>query len=403
MKPLKRELYLSRIRPFYESDLIKILIGIRRCGKSVILGQIVEELVDSGIREDRIIFISFELMEFSNIRNATSLVEYVKSKMASLGRYYLLFDEIQKVEGFEEGINSLRTSDNCSIFITGSNGRLLSTELKTELTGRYVEFRIQPFTYREVKQLLEENGQTVDENVFYDFMKWGGMPQRLWFAHERETRAYLSDLYNSILLKDIVTRFRVNDPDLLERLTDCLMDNSSRLFSANNVVEYLRKDGRNVSTSTVYKYIDHILSSLMVDNVRRFDTKGKRFLSISGKFYCADTGLRQIRATDANADIGVLLENIVYNELVARGYKVHVGKTPKAEIDFIADRDGSRKYIQVCYMMFDEKVVNREFASLEEIRDNYPKYVLSLDRFNMSRNGIKHLNVMDGFLLSNEF
>ena len=403
MRSLKRELYLSRIRPFYESDLIKILIGIRRCGKSVILEQIAEELVDLGISKDNMVFISFELMEFSDIRDAISLVKYVKSKMISPGRYYLFFDEIQKVDGFEEGINSLRVSDNCSIFITGSNGRLLSTELKTELTGRYVEFRIQPFTYGEVKQLLEENGHTTDESTFYNFMKWGGMPQRLWFTHERETRVYLSDLYDSILLKDIVTRFKVSDPDLLERLTDYLMDNSSRLFSANNVVEYLKRDGRKVSTSTVYKYLGHILSSLMIDNVKRFDTKGKKFLSASGKFYCADTGLRQIKATDANADAGVLLENIVYNELVARGYEVHVGKTPKAEIDFIADRDGKRMYIQVCYMMSDEKIVKREFAPFEEISDNYPKYVMSLDKFDMSRNGIKHLNVVEGFLLSDEF
>ena len=403
MKSLRRELYLSRIRPFYESDLIKILIGIRRCGKSVILKQIAEELIDSGVNRENIIFISFELVEFSAIKDAASLVEYIKSKMVLPGRYYLFFDEIQKIDGFEEGINSLRVSDDCSIFITGSNGKLLSTELKTELTGRYIEFRIQPFTYREVKQLLEENGQTVNEGTFYDFMKWGGMPQRLWFTHEREIRTYLSDLYNSILLKDVVTRFKVNDPDLLERLTDYLIDNSSRLFSANNVVEYLRKDGRNVSTGTVYRYLNHILSSLMVCNVRRFDTKGKKFLSASGKFYCADTGLRQIRTVDADTDIGVLLENIVYNELVARGYNVHIGKTPKAEIDFIADRDGKRMYIQVCYMMFDEKVVKREFAPFGDIHDNYPKYVLSLDKFDMSRDGIKHLNVIDGFLLSDKF
>lgn len=403
MRSLKRELYLSRIRPFYESDLIKILVGIRRCGKSVILEQIAEELIASGISKDNLIFVRFELLEFSHIKDARSLVDHVRSQMTSSGRYYLFFDEIQKIDGFEDGINSLRVSDDCSIFITGSNGRLLSTELKTELTGRYVEFRIQPFTYREVKQLLEENDRIVDENTFYDFMKWGGMPQRLWFTQERETRTYLSDLYDSIVLKDIVTRFKVKDTDLLERLADYLMDNSSRLFSANNVVEYLRKDGRNVSTSTIYNYISHIQSSLMVDNVKRFDTRGKRILSVSGKFYCADTGLRQVRAVDVDADVGVLLECIVYNELVARGYEVHVGKTPKAEVDFIADRDGKRIYIQVCYMMSEERIAEREFGSLMEIEDNYPKYVLSLDRFDMSRNGIRHLNVIDGFLLSDEF
>lgn len=294
-------------------------------------------------------------------------------------------------------------SDDCSIFITGSNGRLLSTELKTELTGRYVEFRIQPFTYRKVKQLLEGNEIAVNENTFYDFMKWGGMPQRLWFTQEREIRTYLSDLYNSIVLKDIVTRFKVKDPDFLECLIDYMMDNSSRLFSANKVVEYLRKDGRKVSTSTVYNYIDHILSSLIIENARRFDTKGKRLLSASGKFYCADTGLRQVRTADADSDADVLLENIVYNELIARGYEVYVGKTPKAEIDFIAIKNGNKIYIQVCYRLSEEKIIKREFAPFDEIQDNYPKYVLSLDKFDMSRNGIHHLNVIGDFLLSDKF
>lgn len=403
MKTIKRELYLSRIRPLYESDLIKIIVGIRRCGKSVILEQIAEELEASGIAKDHMIFVRFELIEFSEIKDAASLVGYVKSKMTKPGKYYLFFDEIQKVDGFEDGINFLRASDDCSIFITGSNGRLLSTELKTELTGRYVEFRIQPFTYREVKQLLEENEIAVDESTFYNFMKCGGMPQRLWFTQEREIRTYLSDLYSSIVLENIVTRFKVNDIDLLECIVRYLLKSSSRLLSANNVVEYLRKDGQKVSTSTVYNYIDHILSSLIIENARRFDTKGKRLLSASGKFYCADTGLRQVRTADADSDAGVLLENIVYNELIARGYEVYVGKTPKAEIDFIAIKNGNKIYIQVCYLLSEERIIKREFAPFDEIRDNYPKYVLSLDKFDMSRNGIHHLNVVEGFLLSDEF
>jgi len=402
VKQIKREMYLSRIRPFYESDLIKILVGIRRCGKSVILDQIAQELRDSGIESERVIYVNFELMDYSGIRDAASLVAFVKSRMTLPGRYYLLFDEIQKVDGFEEGINSLRASHGCSIFITGSNGRLLSSELKTDLTGRYVTFRIRPFTYREVKSLLEENGRDVGESAFYDFMKWGGMPQRFRFEQEREVRAYLSDLYDSIVLNEVVSRFKVMDPDLLERIMSYIVDNSSRLFSVNSIVEFLKREGRPVSTSTVYNYVDHVLSSLIVDNVKRYDTKGKRILAAQGKFYCADTGLRQVRSADPNSDIGALLETIVHNELIARGYEVRVGKTPKAEIDFIATRDGGRIYIQVCYMMLDERIAQREFSPFSEISDNYPKYVLSMDKFDMSSDGVRHLNLVDGFLLSEE-
>lgn len=402
MKMIKREMYLPRIRPFYDSDLIKILVGIRRCGKSVIMNQIADELISSGVSKDHIVKINYELVEFSDIITSKALNDYVRSKIKSPGKYYIFIDEIQKVEKYEEAVNSLRVSEDCSIFISGSNGKLLASELSTELTGRYIEFRIQPFTYREVKQLFELNGRVVNEDTFYDYIKWGGMPQRLWFDEEREVRTYLSDLYDSIVMKDVVKRFKVSDPDLLERLTDYLMDNSARLFSASNLVKYLKKDGRDVSTGTIYNYTNHIMSSLIVSDVKRYDTKGKKVLKRSGKFFCVDTGLRQVRVPDANSDVGVLLETVVYNELVARGYDVFVGKTPKAEVDFIATRGGQKYYIQVCYMMSEQRIIDREFAPFNEISDFYPRIVLSLDKLNMSHNGVAHMNVID-FLLSDEF
>ncbi len=403
MQEIKRELYLSRLRPFYDSDLIKILVGIRRCGKSVLLEQAAAEIAAAGTPADHLIAVNFELTDYSHIRDAAALVAFVRPQMTDKNRYYLFFDEIQRVDGFADGLNTLRVSGNCSIFITGSNGKLLSAELNTGLTGRYVELRVQPFTYREVKQLYEANGRPLGEQTFYDYLTWGGMPQRFWFTGEREVRTYLSDLFDSIVMKDIVTRFKVKDPDLLARLTDYLLDNSARLFSANNIVKYLQKDGRKVSTSTVYNYLRYILSSLIVNNVVRYDTKGKRCLAGSGKYFCADTGLRQVRAPDAGTDAGVLLETVVFNELIARGYQVRIGKTSRAEVDFIATRDGKKIYLQVCYLMADRQTADREFAPLREVRDDYPKYVLSLDRIDLSRDGIQHLNVIDGFLLSDRF
>ncbi len=314
-------------------------------------------------------------------------------------RTYIFFDEIQKIDDFEDTINSLRATHDCSIFITGSNGKLLSSELKTELTGRYVEFRIQPFTFKEMKEFLSLNGKDAD---FKDYMRYGGLPQRFSIDDESGVNAYLSDVYDSIVARDIVERFKVKSPEILVRITDYLMDNSSRLFSVNNVVEYLRKNNMPKSTETVYNYVSYAVSSLMIDRVKRFDTKGKRILSSTEKYFAADPGMRNVRSTDATSDIGVTLELIVYNELIARGYDIFVGVTSRSEVDFIASKNNNRMYIQVAYLLSDDDVIGREFNSLKEIDDNYPKYVLSMDGFDMSRDGMRHLNIID-FLLSDEF
>jgi len=225
MEFLKRDMYLERIRPFYQSDLIKILIGMRRCGKSTIMKQIMQELKDSGIEDSHILYINFELIRYRDICDAVSLESYISERLGDSERYYLFFDEIQKVKDFEDAVNSLRVSNDCSIFITGSNGKLLSSELKTELTGRYVEFRIQPFTYREVVMLKGLNGKSTGEETFFDYVRWGGLPQRFYFERESDIRTYLEDVYESIVARNIVQRFNVKNPEMLSRITDYLIDN----------------------------------------------------------------------------------------------------------------------------------------------------------------------------------
>ncbi len=399
---IKREIYLSKIRPFYESDLIKVLIGIRRCGKSVILKQIIEELKEKKYDDNHIIYLNFELLDYSNIKNEIDLFKYIKEKIKDKRKYYLLFDEIQNVENFEKAINSFRSDLNVSIFITGSNGRLLSGELATHLSGRYIEFRIMPFTYKEVCLLEETKNKPITENTFLDYLKWGGMPQRFAFQNESEISAYLNDLYNSIILKDVVQKSNIKDVDLLNNIIQYMLENIAQIFSATSVSNYLKNEKRNISTETLYNYISYITTSLILNKVSRYDIKGKKVLATLDKYYVSDLGIRQIKKSNININLGSSLENIVYNELIVRGYDVHVGKTINNEIDFIITKGETKKYIQVTYVLADDTVIEREFGVYKNVSDNYPKYVISMDKVNMSKEGIIHLNVID-FLLSEEF
>lgn len=399
---IKREIYLSKIRPFYDNDLIKVLIGIRRCGKSIILKQIIEELKDKKYDDNHIIYLNFELLNYASIKNEIDLFNYIKERIKDENRYYLFFDEIQNVENFEKAINSFRSDLNVSIFITGSNGRLLSGELATYLSGRYLEFKIMPFTYKEVCELEKSKKKEITENTFLDYLKWGGMPQRYTFESESEISAYLNDLYNSIILKDVVQRSNIKDIDLLNNIIQYMLENIAQIFSANSVSNYLKNEKRNISTETLYNYINYITASLILNKVNRYDIKGKKVLSTLDKYYVADLGIRQIKKSNININLGASLENIIYNELIARGYNVHIGKTINSEIDFIATKGETKKYIQVTYILADDSIIEREFGAFTSVIDNYPKYVISMDKIDMSRNGVIHLNVID-FLLSEKF
>lgn len=397
---VKRERYLERIRPFYESELIKVLIGIRRCGKSVLLRQIIGEMKEKGIRDEQIIYMNFEDFKFSGIRTAPALYDYVVERRVNEEKYYLFFDEIQMVDEFELVINSFRATWDVSIFITGSNGKLLSGELATHLSGRYVSFKIAPFSFREYCQIrkLEE---PADEDLV-EYLTWGGMPQRFHLQNEMEMETMLRDLYNSIVLRDIVQRTGAKDVDLLNRIFEYLTQTLSQMFSAKGIAKYFESVNRKVGTETLYNYLDHMITSLIVTKARRYDIRGKQLLTTLDKYYLTDLGLGKIHNSGFKLEMGALLENVVFNELSSRGYEVFVGKLPKGEIDFVAVRGQEKEYYQVAYYLYDQSVVEREFGAFRKIEDNYPKYVISMDKMDFSQDGIIHKNAVR-FLMERGF
>ena len=324
-----REKYLSKIRPFYNVDLIKVITGIRRCGKSVILTQIMDELKTTGIKEEQIIYINFELKKYSNIKNDDDLYLYIKEMLNKDIKYYLFFDEIQNILYWEKTINSFKAEykDKVSIFITGSNSDLLSGELATHLAGRYVSFRIFPFTFKEVCKLKgkEDKGIFELEKDFYDYIKWGGLPQRFVLTSEEEIKTYLMDVYNSIVIKDIIDRFGIKDLDLFNRIVEYIVTTPAQIFSAENLVKYFMSDGRSVTKNTVYNYLEYMVLAMLISKAERYDIRGKRILNGKYKYYLTDLGLGQVMNTNKKPQMGAYLENIVYNELLSRGYDVKIG------------------------------------------------------------------------------
>lgn len=397
---LKREMYLKKIREFYDSDLIKILVGIRRCGKSVILEQIMDELKEKGVEEDHIIYVNFEFIEFEELTDYKKLNKYIKDKVKDDKIYYLFFDEIQYVDKFEKVINSLRASKKFSIFITGSNSRLLSNELSTVLSGRYVSFKISPLSYKEVLELLGKTKST--ENIFKDYMKWGGLPNRFEFKSEETIKNYLYSVFDSIILRDVVERLKIRDVSLFNLILQYVVDTIGREFSAQNIKNYLKSKGREVSTLTIYSYLEALCKALLIKRAYRYDVHGKAVLKTLNKFYVTDLGIAQIKNHKLEIDDCYALENIVFNELNIKGYEVYSGKTKKGEIDFVAIKPNKKIYIQVAYSISDEETKKREFGAYDVINDNYPKYVITLDNRKYDYNGIKHVNVID-FLLDDEF
>ena len=397
---LKRELYIKKIRDFYDSDLIKILVGIRRSGKSVILEQIIEELKNKGIHENHIIYINFEFIEFEELTDYKKLNNYIKERIKDDSMYYLFFDEIQNVINFEKVINSLRASQKVSIFITGSNSRLLSEELSTVLSGRYVSFRINPLSYKEVLQLKGMDKST--DEVFEDFMKWGSLPNRFEFKSEEAIKNYLYGVFDSIILRDVVERLKIRDTALFNLILQYIIDTIGREFSAENIINFLKNEGRDVSTLTIYSYLEALCKALLIRKVYRYDVHGRAVLKTLNKYYVTDLGIAQIKNNKTEIDKSYAIENIVYNDLIIKGYDVYTGKTKKGEIDFVATKPNKKIYVQVAFSLPNEETKAREFGAYNIIKDNYSKYVISLDKFNYEYNGIKHVNLID-FLLDDDF
>jgi len=398
---IKRELYLKKIEPFIDKQTIKVITGVRRSGKSTFLQQIVEKLENSGVKKENIIMINLELQKYLDIENRKQLGELIDSKLPkNSDRKYLFLDEIQDVEGWERLVNAYLAEDLFDIYVTGSNSKLLSGELATYLTGRHIEIKIFPFSFSEFLKYKETNENIQDlrysdyEDLFLEYIRFGGMPFTLGFGYEERVQI-LDYVYNSILLKDVVKRNDVRDINLLNRILMFTMGNVGQLFSANSVVKYLKNSGVNISTHTVYKYLDYIEDACLINTVKREDLIGKKILNYIEKYYVVDLGFREYLFGRNEEDLGQCLENIVYYELIRRGYRVTIGKFKNKEIDFVCKKLKKTIYIQVSYILFDENTIKREFDTLNKIDDNYPKYVLSMDRVDMSRNGIKHLNIIN--------
>lgn len=397
---LKREYYLKRIRPFYqENSLIKIIYGLRRAGKSVILNQIKDELLKDKTDESHIIYINFESLDYSFIKNAIDLNNYIKQQIKDNKTYYIFLDEIQKVKDFEKGINSLRITNQCSIFITGSNSKMTFKELSTDLTGRYVSFKVNPLNFSEAVELTNTKDY---KKLLFDIFEWGSLPQRFSFEDDITKLNYISDVYDSIVLKDVVERLGVKDITLFNKVWQYILETEGREFSATNVLKYLKNEYREVSAETLYNYIEALCSTFIINKVYRYDIHGKSILKTLNKYYVSDLGVKKIKNTNKETNYSICLENLVYNELIFKGYDVYIGKLKDAEVDFVAIKDKKIKYIQVSLYLNSEEAINREFGAYKSIQDNYPKYVISLDDVDMSTNGIKHLNVFD-FLLNEDF
>lgn len=371
-----------------------MITGIRRCGKSVFLMQIMEELREQGVKEKQIVYINFEDYDFSFIRTGIDLHEYVKKQIAEGVKNYLFFDEIQVVPEFERVINSLRMKYDTSIFITGSNGKLLSGELATFLSGRYVSFSIMPFSFHEMCKLKEIKPDEVTDELLHEFMEWGGMPQRFMMVNVEQTKTFLRDVYDSIVLKDIVQRAGIKDIELFNRVIEYLVCKPSQTVSVASMSDYFLSINRKASKETIYNYLEHITASLIMTKASRYDIRGKKILTKMDKYYLTDMGLGRIRNSGFKLEMGAMLENVVYNELLGRGYDVYVGKTKTGEVDFMAMKGQQKEYYQVAYYLYDQKVIEREFGAFDGIADNYPKYVISFDKADFSRDGIIHKNVL---------
>ena len=402
---IQRERYINNIKPFIGKDIVKVLTGIRRSGKSVMLRLIQEEIQRQGVVETQFISFNFESMENADFCTASSLYQELKRRIALIqGKVYLFFDEIQEVEQWEKCINSARVDFDCDIYITGSNAKLLSGELASYLGGRYVEFVVFPFSFEEyLESIKQENKDTSVTEEFKNYLEMGGMPFLVNLRYDKEASLqYLRDVYNSVLLKDVVQRNNIRDVELLERMILYFLDNVGHSFSARSISNYLKQENRKVSAETILNYIKACCDAYLFMKLRREDLQGKKILSVNEKYYSVDQGLREAILGTNTRNIDQVLENIVCVELLRRGYTVTIGKNGEKEIDFIAKKNKDKLYIQVAYLLAGSETIEREFGIYDSVRDHYPKYVLSLDELDMGRNGIKHLNIRD-FLLSKEF
>lgn len=393
---------MQRIRPFINTDLIKVFTGIRRAGKSVMLELVKNELKESGIGEENFLCINFEQFSNSQFLDVESLYKKITDfQKNTKGKIYLFFDEIQEVEGWEKCINSCRVDFDCDIYITGSNAKLLSGELATYLAGRYVEFVIYPFSFAEFFEMnLIKNPNADKATCFMQFLKTGGMPFLSNFPDDDSAKSqYLIDIYNSVVLKDVVKRNNIRDVDTLERIVAYAFSNIGHIFSATSLSKYFKSENRKISHDTILNYLKFCSDAFLFYKINRYDLEGKKIVTVNEKYYCADHGLREALFGKNIQNIDQVLENIVCLELLRRNYKVYVGKKGDLEIDFIAEKQGKKIYIQVAYLLANDETIKREFSVFNSVKDSYPKYVVSMDDLDFSQNGIIHKNIKEFLLM----
>lgn len=404
---IKRELYLNQLRDFIDKPFIKVITGLRRSGKSSIIMMLRDELLSKGIGESNIIYINFESFEYSEVDTADKLYKFVKTKIDNKQRYYILLDEIQEVTSWEKAVNSFLVDFNSDIYITGSNSRLLSSELATYLSGRYVEFKIHPLSFAESLLFKQNLIKKTVSNLYREFelfLRMGGFPALHTGEYTYET-AYkvVYDIYSSAILRDTVQRYNIRDVELLERVVKYVFDNVGNNFSAKKVADYFKSQQRKIDLNTVYNYMNALEGAFIIYRIPRYDVKGKEILKTQEKYYVGDQSLLYGVMGFKDRLISGVLENIVMLELKRRGYRVFVGKWGDKEIDFIAEKNEKKVYVQVTYKMTEQTTIDREFTPLLEIKDNHPKYVVTMDEvWKDNIEGIRHMHIAD-FLLMDEY
>lgn len=394
---IKREAYLRQIRSSYDLDIIKVLTGIRRAGKSVLLNQIRDEIIQkNNVPLDHIISINFEDVAYEDLLDHKKLNDYVLSKIKDENKHYIFLDEIQHVENFERTLASLKATKNVSIFVTGSNSKLLSGKLATLLVGRCLEYKIYPFSYSEALEWYKVNNKPLPDNFFLDYLQYGGFPFRFNYSSKEAINKYLKTIYDSIMEKDVIKQSERIDRRKILTIANYLIVNSGKEFSFDSIKSYFAKENsETLSNRTSYSYLEKLEEAFLISRVRKYNVPSKRMLKYSNKLYVIDNGFRSIEYSSVVKSMSFFLENFVYNELLFRGYEVFSGKTKNGEIDFIAMKDNKKCFIQVCFHLDSEEVQEREFKAFDSIKDHSPKFVLSLDDWDYSQNGVANINIID--------
>jgi predicted AAA+ superfamily ATPase len=401
---ITRKLYIEQITGFVDKPFVKVISGIRRSGKSVLLMQLMEVLKQKGINEKNIIYINFESFRYAEITNAKQLYEKIASEIINDNRYYILLDEIQEVDQWEKAINSFRVDFNADIYITGSNSHLLSSELGTYLSGRYIQIPVYTLSFSEFLDFRKEYANQKSKDVYEEFenyLRLGGFPSIYAgsYTHEQVYKI-VYDIYSSVILRDVIQRFKIRDIELLERVVRYVFDNIGNKFSAKNVSDYFKSQNRKLDLNTVYNYLNALESAYIIYRIQRYNIKGKEILKTNEKYFVGDQSLLYALMGFRGQQIAGILENMVMLELKRRGYNVYVGKLNDLEVDFIAEKQNKKRYIQVAYTMTEKSTIDRECRPLLKIKDNFPKYVVTMDRlWNDNIEGIEHKHIADFLLL----